>query len=90
MANFTCFNRSRSSHYLPLLKDVATRSSSLSSNVEDPRKRDAKQKPLESTKRRATMNSRGAYDEDELLRRAIEESKEMGSLGKRTRDDSEE
>ncbi len=36
------------------------------------------------------MNSRTAYDEDEMLRRAIEESKEMGTLGKRGRDDSEE
>jgi Ubiquitin interaction motif len=37
------------------------------------------------------MNSRdAAYDEDEMLRRAIEESRETGSLGKRTRDDSEE
>lgn len=44
-----------------------------------------------STKRRATMNSRdAAYDEDEMLRRAIEESRETGSLGKRTRDESEE
>lgn len=37
------------------------------------------------------MNSRdAAYDEDEMLRRAIEESRETGSLGKRTREDSEE
>jgi len=37
------------------------------------------------------MNSRGAYDEDEMLRRAIEESRgDMGTLGKRTRDDDEE
>lgn len=37
------------------------------------------------------MNSRdAAYDEDEMLRRAIEESRDTGSLGKRTRDDSEE
>ena len=36
------------------------------------------------------MNSRVAYDEDEMLRRAIQESKEMGTLGKRLRDDSEE
>lgn len=36
------------------------------------------------------MNSRGAYDEAEALRRAIEESKETGTLGKRGRDDSEE
>ena len=38
------------------------------------------------------MNSRGAYDEDEMLRRAIEESKYdgTGTLGKRTRDGDEE
>lgn len=36
------------------------------------------------------MNSRGAYDEDEALRQAIEESKHDGTLGKRNRDDSEE
>lgn len=36
------------------------------------------------------MNSRGAYDEDEMLRRAIEESKAQDSLGKRSRDDGEE
>jgi hypothetical protein len=34
------------------------------------------------------MNSRVAYDEDEMLRRAIEESnKEIGTLGKRSRDE---
>jgi hypothetical protein len=55
-----------------------------------PRKKNDKSKQSESTKRRATMNSRGAYDEDEMLRRAIEESREMGTLGKRTRDESEE
>jgi hypothetical protein len=44
-----------------------------------------------STKRRATMNSRRTDEEDEMLRRAIEESKgEAGTLGKRSRDDSEE
>jgi hypothetical protein len=42
-----------------------------------------------STKRRATMNSRSAYEEDEMLRQAIEESK-AGTLGKRVRDESEE
>lgn len=35
------------------------------------------------------MNSRSAYEEDEMLRQAIEESK-AGTLGKRARDDSEE
>jgi hypothetical protein len=45
----------------------------------------------ESSKRRATMNSRGADYEDELLRRAIEESnKDSSTLGKRTRDDRDE
>lgn len=48
-------------------------------------------------KRRSTMNSRAAYDEDEVLRKVLEESKhegaaapESGSRKKRSRDDSEE
>jgi Ubiquitin interaction motif len=65
-----------------------------SSNRDKSRRRDAKSRQSAgslSTKRRATMNSRdAAYDEDEMLRRAIEESRETGSLGKRTRDESEE
>ena len=39
------------------------------------------------------MNSRGAYDEDEALRRAIEESNRelgVGTLGKRAREDGDE
>lgn len=40
------------------------------------------------------MNSRGAYDEDELLQRAIEESRHQGqsseTLGKRSRDESDD
>ena len=51
-----------------------------------------------AAKRRSTMNSRQAYDEEETLRRVIEESKgdnETGSVtgtrkGKRSRDESEE
>ena len=83
--------RIRSSRYLPLHESATPRSSSLSSSAEQVAKKDSKLKMLESnTKRRATMNSRVAYDEDEMLRRAIEESKEMGSLGKRQRDESEE
>ena len=50
------------------------------------------------SKRRSTMNSRAAYDEDEVLRKVLEESKiEGGPAGstsgnrkKRSRDDSEE
>lgn len=54
---------------------------------------------LTSAKRRSTMNSRAAMDEEEAMRKAIEESKSDGSVvnfgngsrkGKRTRDDSEE
>ncbi|KAF2631518.1 hypothetical protein BU25DRAFT_332235 [Macroventuria anomochaeta] len=48
-------------------------------------------------KRRSTMNSRAAYDEDEVLRKVLEESKhegappsENGTRKKRSRDDSEE
>ncbi|KAF1958076.1 hypothetical protein CC80DRAFT_515499 [Byssothecium circinans] len=50
------------------------------------------------SKRRSTMNSRAAYDEDEVLRKVLEESKhesptaamENGTRKKRSRDDSEE
>lgn len=47
-------------------------------------------------KRRSTMNSRQAYDDEETLRRIIEETKDVGDStsavrkGKRGRDDSEE
>lgn len=54
---------------------------------------------MHNPKRRSTMNSRdAAYDEEELIRRAIEESKEDNQLdtdeasvrrGKRSRSDSE-
>jgi hypothetical protein len=54
----------------------------------------------ETTKRRSTMNSRAAYDEDEVLRKVLEESKVDGAAnpsetgasrkGKRAREDSEE
>lgn len=86
----TIVTRPKSSHYLPVLEAVSTRSSPLTSASEISRKKDGKNRQNESTKRRATMNSRGAYDEDEMLRRAIEESKEMGTLGKRMREDIEE
>lgn len=87
-------HRARSSRYLPVLEAPSPDPSSSSSNRDQSRKRDGKSKQSVislSTKRRATMNSRdAAYDEDEMLRRAIEESRETGSLGKRTRDESEE
>ncbi|KAK5459785.1 Histone deacetylase complex subunit [Exophiala xenobiotica] len=83
-------NGQRSSRYVPVPEPISTRSSPLTSGSDLSHKKDDKSRQLESTKRRATMNSRGAYDEDEMLRRAIEESKEMGTLGKRGRDDSED
>ncbi|ETN40197.1 uncharacterized protein HMPREF1541_04473 [Cyphellophora europaea CBS 101466] len=88
------------SHYLPNQqpqpqpqpeKPQSSRSSSLSSG--DPSKKESKNAMSESTRRRATMNSRGAYDEDEALRRAIEESNRelgVGTLGKRAREDGDE
>lgn len=87
-------SRPRSSQYLPVLEASSPEPSSSSSNRDKTRRRDGKSRQSASSvsgKRRATMNSRdAAYDEDEMLRRAIEESRETGSLGKRTRDDSEE
>jgi hypothetical protein len=69
-------------------KPDSSRSSSLSSS--DARKKE-KKTLADSTKRRATMNSRNTDYEDEMLRRAIEESsKDSGTLGKRTRDDGDE
>jgi hypothetical protein len=83
-------HRTKSTRYLPVLEASPTRSSSLSSQDALRRKDGKKMSEKElSTKRRATMNSRSAYEEDEMLRQAIEESK-AGTLGKRLRDDSEE
>ena len=85
----------RASNYLPAMKKNTSRSSSTSSG--DARKKENKRvaaaaaaaaAAAETTKRRATLNSR--YD-DEMLQRAIEESnKEIGTLGKRTRENIEE
>lgn len=86
------YSRSKSSQYLPVLDPSSSRSSSLSAS-EPSKKNERRQQSdasLSNAKRRATMNSRTALDDDELLRQAIEESKETGTLGKRTRDESEE
>ena len=47
--------------------------------VKDSMKDGKNKQPTEPARRRATMNSRAAYDEDEMLRRAIQESREMGT-----------
>ncbi|KAJ6107846.1 Zinc finger PHD-type [Penicillium sp. IBT 18751x] len=78
-------NGSRSSTYLPVAPVTSPAPSSRASSREVSRRsKDPKQRLSEgaaNAKRRSTMNSRdAAYDEEELIRRAIEESKhELGS-----------
>ncbi|KAK3952887.1 hypothetical protein QBC32DRAFT_369900 [Pseudoneurospora amorphoporcata] len=83
---FTASNGQRYSHYLPLKRPSRTTSRSASLNKDGTRS-PPKDKPegrngrgtttSSASKRRSTMNSRGAdYDEAEALRRAIEASKE--------------
>ncbi|KAG2414426.1 hypothetical protein HFD88_003617 [Aspergillus terreus] len=94
-------NGQHSSQYLPVAPPSAA-SSRASSQDDSKRAKDTKSRPADSLsnpKRRSTMNSRdAAYDEEEQLRRAIEESKEdtksIGDdiamrRGKRSRSDSE-
>jgi hypothetical protein len=93
----------KSSQYLPVVASPSPPSSSRASSRDNSRKsRDTKSRNNTNafgTKRRSTMNSRdAAYDEEEQLRRAIEESKEDSKSateesgnrrGKRSRSDSE-
>jgi len=66
----------RSSRYIPVV-NAATWTDSKNGN-----KSARSSSILNATKRRSTMNSRdAAYDEEELLRRAIEESKAEGITG---------
>ncbi|RMZ80540.1 hypothetical protein DV737_g2950, partial [Chaetothyriales sp. CBS 132003] len=91
-------NGSKISLYRPVLGPVLgpvldpdDPSRSSSSSTSEQRKSSKVSKNSEPAKRRATMNSRGAYDEDEMLRRAIEESKHdgTGTLGKRAREEDD-
>ncbi|KAJ5833391.1 Zinc finger PHD-type [Penicillium riverlandense] len=98
-------NGQRSSTYLPVapIAHSPAPSSPASSRDTSRRSKDPKLRlsegAMSSTKRRSTMNSRdAAYDEEELIRRAIEESKEDNKTsedettirrGKRSRSDSE-
>ncbi|KAL1958694.1 hypothetical protein VTO42DRAFT_4037 [Malbranchea cinnamomea] len=89
------------SHYIPVIGPQSPASSSSSrDNSRNSRDKKPKNDPTTvGTKRRSTMNSRdAAYDEEEQLRRAIEESKEESKFiledtgngkGKRRRSDSE-
>ncbi|KAI9879247.1 MAG: hypothetical protein M1830_009107 [Pleopsidium flavum] len=96
-------NGQKFSRYLPLYEEVSPRTSP-SPSIKDPDSRRSKDPKSSrpsaislSTKRRSTMNSRdAAYDEEEQLRIAIEESKGEGKeesgerRGKRGRSDSED
>lgn len=96
------------SHYIPVVGNKvpskhSARKSSVSKEAES---RSSKEKDKQSrssveafTKRRSTMNSRAAYDDDEVLRQVLEDSKGEGGAttsengtrkGKRGRDDSED
>lgn len=98
-------DRQKYSRYLPVYDLLhgknARKSSVVSKDNESRSARDSRisRASVESFgKRRSTMNSRGAYDEDEVLRKVLEESKnevavsasENGNRKKRSRDDSEE
>ncbi|KAI9045327.1 putative transcriptional regulator (Cti6) [Aspergillus affinis] len=96
-------NGQHSSTYLPVAPPSTAASSRESSRDNSKRSKDPKSRGGDSAanpKRRSTMNSRdAAYDEEELIRRAIEESKEDTSSPaaedatvrrpKRSRSDSE-
>ncbi|KAB8233114.1 hypothetical protein ETB97_008025 [Aspergillus alliaceus] len=95
-------NGQYSSQYLPVAPSSSAASSRDSSRDNSKRAKDSKSRSNDSAanpKRRSTMNSRdAAYDEEELIRRAIEESKEetkpasdeaAARRGKRSRSDSE-
>ncbi|KAI5212911.1 hypothetical protein AUEXF2481DRAFT_33465 [Aureobasidium subglaciale EXF-2481] len=95
----------RYSRYLPVMKPEpkTARKASLTKETESAKARREQRESqnrasVESStgKRRSTMNSRQAYDDEETLRRVIEETKSVGELtpavrkGKRGRDDSED
>ena len=97
--------RQKYSRYLPIYDILYGKNARKSSVSKDTGARSARDKDrnarasVESLgKRRSTMNSRAAYDEDEVLRKVLEQSKheggaaqsESGTRKKRSRDDSEE
>ena len=99
--------RQKYSRYLPvyeMMQGKNARKSSVSKDAESKNTRDKDRNARASadsfSKRRSTMNSRAAYDEDEVLRKVLEESKHEGGTAepengngnrkKRSRDDSEE
>ena len=95
-------HRQKYSRYLPVLEPAPAKSARKSSYSKDSdrasRNNDRKKGNSDAlTKRRSTMNSRGAYDDAEVLRMVLEESKGENTThgsessnrkGKRNRDDS--
>jgi len=105
IANKSALNSQKYSWYLPVHEQLAKQSARKGSAAKESDNKSSREKERPSrgsvdsaTKRRSTMNSRAAYDEDEVLRKVIEESKsdggvattESGSRKKRARDESEE
>lgn len=89
--------------YIPVHEKSSSKSHRKSSASKDADSRTAKEREKAAradalAKRRSTMNSRSAYDEEEVLRAVLEQSKKDGGLGsesntrkgKRGRDDSDE
>jgi hypothetical protein len=98
-------SRQKYSRYLPIYEQYLaknTRKSSISKESENKAARERERISRASVeslgKRRSTMNSRAAYDEDEVLRKVLEESKiegggpssESSNKKKRSREESEE
>lgn len=96
-------SRQNSSRYLPVYEEASPKTSPSPSNPDPDSKatkdnKSSRQSGMSlSTKRRSTMNSRdAAYDEEEQLRMAIEQSKgqsadeNLDKRRKRGRSDSEE
>ncbi|KAL9090566.1 MAG: hypothetical protein Q9159_001910 [Coniocarpon cinnabarinum] len=102
------FNGSRAqkySRYLPVVEARAHSPPRKRPSVKDSNPRSSKEAAIKQAilhangKRRATMNSRAAYEEDEMLRRALEESRGAGGAesstsgqrkSKRAREESDE
>jgi hypothetical protein len=97
----TC-NRQKYSRYVPIAGKLKSHRKLSGAKGDDTRSvRDTlKAASAEAPKRRSTMNSRATLDEDEMLRKALEISKQEGTVGpsepsvirksKRGRDESEE
>jgi len=101
-------NRQKYSRYLPVYEQIHAKAPARKASttketdqkvVKDKQKTGRPATTDSFTKRRSTMNSRAALEEEEMMRKAIEESKAeggapsvstIGRKSKRSRDESEE